>query len=296
MAGSYTLQVTIKDSSGISTTSSVTVTVNQSLTSIKISPLSAAVRPGNTQQFVAAALDQYGYALSVQPSIAFSLGSGSAGSITSAGLYTAPGSSGGSATVIATYGTLTDTANVTVNNNAPAVATAAAASPGTVTGTMTNLSVLGTDGGGQAALTYTWSATGPAPVTFTANGTNAAQRTIAVFSAAGTYVFTAAITNAAGLTAASFVTVTVVSTPVITVSPGAITVNPSATQQFSASSVDQFGAPVSTTCTWSVVSGSGTIGSTGLFTAPAASGGLETVQAAIGSAGRHGDRERPAGQ
>ena len=37
-AGSYTFQVTITDDGGLSTTSSVTVTVNQTLTSITVTP------------------------------------------------------------------------------------------------------------------------------------------------------------------------------------------------------------------------------------------------------------------
>ena len=46
----------------------------------------------------------------------------------------------------------------------PTVAQPAAANPNPVTGTTTNLSVLGADDGGEANLTYTWSASGPAAV------------------------------------------------------------------------------------------------------------------------------------
>ncbi len=73
---------------------------------------------------------------------------------------------------------------------APTVVTAAAASPSPVTGTTTNLSVLGADAGtSEANLTYTWSATGPAPVNYSANGTNAAKNTTATFNKTGTYNF-----------------------------------------------------------------------------------------------------------
>ena len=43
---------------------------------------------------------------------------------------------------------------------------------------------------GKSGLTYTWSTTGtpPGSVGFSANGTNAAQSTVATFSAAGTYL------------------------------------------------------------------------------------------------------------
>ena len=92
---------------------------------------------------------------------------------------------------------------------APTVAVPASATPNPVTGPTTNLSVLGADDGGESNLTYTWSATGPAAVAFSANGTHAARNTIATFSAAGTYSFLATITDTAGKTATSSVNVTV---------------------------------------------------------------------------------------
>src|SRR5262249_13576663 len=62
------------------------------------------------------------------------------------------------------------------SNQAPPVAPPAVGSPNPVTGKTTNLSVLGADDGGAANLIYTWSlANGPAAVSFSANGSNAAQ-------------------------------------------------------------------------------------------------------------------------
>ena len=56
-----------------------------------------------------------------------------------------------------------------------------------------------TDQAGEANLTYTWATIGapPAPVTFSANGTNAAKNTTATFAKAGTYAFQVTISNAA---------------------------------------------------------------------------------------------------
>src|SRR5207245_1494373 len=48
-------------------------------------------------------------------------------------------------------------------NAAPTVATPASATPNPVTATTTNLSVLGTDDGGEATLVYTWATTGTPP-------------------------------------------------------------------------------------------------------------------------------------
>src|SRR2546421_9433537 len=82
---------------------------------------------------------------------------------------------------------LQGTASVTIQNDAPTIATAAAASPNPVTtGTTTDLSVLGADDAGEANLTYTWAVTaGPAGATFSANGTNAAKNSTATFTQAG---------------------------------------------------------------------------------------------------------------
>jgi hypothetical protein len=170
---------------------------------------------------------------------------------------------------------------------APTVATAAHASASPVTGVTTNLSVLGADAGGEANLTYTWTATSaPAPVSFSANATNAAKNTVATFGTAGTYTFLATITNAGGYFATSSVTVTVAATVTnIVVTPGTPTVPGSGTQQFTASSTDQFDQPLATPPAFAWTASVGTITSAGVFNAPAAAGSV-TVSASAG--GVHG--------
>jgi hypothetical protein len=161
-------------------------------------------------------------------------------------------------------------------NQPPKVSTAARVV--SQTPTTVSLAVLGTDDGGEANLTYTWSVVGtpPAPVTFSANGANAAKNTTATFAAAGSYTFQVTITDAAGLTTTSQVTVTVKAVVAsIAVSPGTATVVPGGKQQFSAAARDQFGNALATQpkFTWSLASGSvGTINTSGLYTAPAKSG------------------------
>ena len=77
-------------------------------------------------------------------------------------------------------------------NTAPTVTVAAAASPSPLVGTRALLSVLGADDGVENNLIYTWATTGtpPAPVQFVANGTNAAKKVTAIFTASGSYGFT----------------------------------------------------------------------------------------------------------
>ena len=168
--------------------------------------------------------------------------------------------------------------NVTVSNTAPTVAIAAAASPTSVTGTATTLSVSGADDHGESSLAYSWSATGPAAVAFSATGTNAAKSSVATFAKAGAYTLTATITDAGGLTVSSAVNVTVAQTLTsVVVSPAVATVIAGASQQFVATAIDQFGNPlaIQPPFTWSATGG-GTITSGGLFTAPA-SGATSTV-------------------
>ncbi len=101
--------------------------------------------------------------------------------------------------------------SITSANTAPTVATPASASP--ITSTTFNLSVLGTDDGGEGNLKYTWAATGtpPAPVSFSINGTHDAKNTVATFTKAGTYNLQVTIMDSGGLTVTSSVGVVVYS-------------------------------------------------------------------------------------
>jgi hypothetical protein len=441
-AGSYSLRVTISDAQGQTVSSTVSVSVSQTLTAVAVSPATATVVPNGTQQFTAIANDQFGMALTTQPSFTWTTSGG--GSINASGLFSAGASSGGPFTVTATSGARQGTAAVTVSNavvtaihrincggsatggftadqffsggntfstssnvvtsgvtnaapaavyqserfgnhtytvggltagaaytvrlhfaevyftaagarvfnvavngtqvltnfdifavggankavvrdfpvsasaggqiviqyttvvenpkssaieiltaggtnpnQAPTVATAASANPSPATGTSANLSVNGADDGGQAALTYTWATTGtpPAPVTFSANGTNAAKNTTATFSRVGNYNLRATIADAQGLSVTSAVALTVNPTfTSIAVTPAAATVAPNSTQQFAATARDQFGVALTTApgFTWTA-SGGGTINGTGLFTSSATPGGPFTVTATSGA-------------
>jgi titin len=284
--GTYTFQVTITDAAGLSTTSSVSVFVSQTITGIAVSPTTVSLLPGASQQFAATANDQFGAPLALQPQIVWSLATGAVGTISSTGLYnalTAPGTD----TVNATSGAVIGTASTTVKSNGPTVVTAASASPNPVTGTSTNLSVLGADSGGAASLIYQWSVVGtpPAPVTFSVNGTNAAQNTVVTFDAAGAYSFMVTITDSLGLSVTSSVTVTVAQTiSSIYVSPPGVVLPFNGTQQFTAGAEDQFWNAMASqpNFTWSVPTGAaGAITSTGLYSSSATSG-TDTIQATSG--------------
>ena len=171
-------------------------------------------------------------------------------------------------------------------NQAPTVATVASATPNPVTGTTTNLSVLGADDAGGSNLTYTWATTGtpPAAVNFSDNGTNGAKNTTATFSMAGSYSFTVTITDAGGLSTTSTVDVTVDQTlTAITVSPATASLTGGGTQQFTATGTDQFGVVLATQPTFTWGTTAGTISAGGLLTAPNTPVASGTVTASSGT-------------
>jgi subtilisin-like proprotein convertase family protein len=153
-----------------------------------------------------------------------------------------------------------------------------------IRGTAAALSVSASDDGGEGNLTYTWSASGVGGVTFSPNGSNGSKTSAATFAAAGDYTLTVTVRNPAGGTVTSAVPVRVKQTATsIAVSPSSASIAFGGTQVFTAQQHDQFANPMAAqpSFAWSV-SGGGTIGSSGLFTAGQA-GGPYTVTASADS-------------
>ncbi|WP_202920821.1 IPT/TIG domain-containing protein [Urbifossiella limnaea] len=112
-AGMYLFQVTAADAGGLTITSSVSVSVVQTLTSITVTPLSTTLRLGTQTRFAALALDQFRVALTTQPTFTWTVASGP-GTIDQSGLYTASGRRTGTALVQASVGAVKGTATVRV--------------------------------------------------------------------------------------------------------------------------------------------------------------------------------------
>jgi hypothetical protein len=111
-AGPATVTASAQGANGtVSGDASVTVTAVPVLTSISVSPASASVQTGTTQQFSAIGYDQNGTAMSPQPSFTWAVGGG--GTIDGSGLFTAT-TAGGPYTVTASSGSVHGTASVTV--------------------------------------------------------------------------------------------------------------------------------------------------------------------------------------
>jgi len=170
---------------------------------------------------------------------------------------------------------------------APTVATPAVATPGSISGTTTDISVLGadSDGGGEPNLIYTWRAavkpSGAAAPSLTSNGTNDAKNTTATFHQAGNYTLVVTISDVEGVTASSSVNVVVSQTfSSVAMVPGTANLVAGQQQQIIATGLDQFGLPLAAqpTFTWAVAAGGGSVTSGGLYSAPQ-SGTLASVSA-----------------
>ena len=68
-AGAYTFLVTLADPAGLTATSSVTVTVNQTLASLSVTPGSMTLADRGQQQFQAIGLDQFGRTMAAGPAV-----------------------------------------------------------------------------------------------------------------------------------------------------------------------------------------------------------------------------------
>jgi hypothetical protein len=117
--------VRITDTSGFSTTSNVTITVQQMLNTVKVSPGSATIDTGGTQQFNATAYDQFNSALVTQPTFTWAVTSGG-GSVNSTGVFVAPLAAGTSVVTASSAG-VSGSAGVTIQDGSPAAPTALSA-------------------------------------------------------------------------------------------------------------------------------------------------------------------------
>ena len=169
--------------------------------------------------------------------------------------------------------------------NQPPELTEARALADSVAGTSVGLVARAADDGGEAQVRYTWTvASGPAAVTFAANGSNAAQQTTAIFSAAGSYRLTVTAIDAEGRSASSDVSLTVVQTPAGFALPtGQVVVAADGQQRIPAWLVDQFGTPLASQAgvVWSLVTGAGSIDSEGVYAAGSGAG-FATVRFGFG--------------
>jgi hypothetical protein len=107
-AGTYVLTVNIIDSQGLTTGSAVTVEVRQSPAAVTLTPGRRTLVSGGSVQLACAVNDQFGFAMSAQPSVTWRA---TAGVVGATGVFTAPAGIGVAA-VSASVGALVGTAVV----------------------------------------------------------------------------------------------------------------------------------------------------------------------------------------
>ena len=227
-------------------------------TAISISPLSISLQAGQKEQFTATVTG------SSNPAIAWTA---SGGTISNAGLYTAP-TAAGTYTVTATAIRSRRGGSSTGVTPGSAVVTVAASTPPPVTGTI-KVSVAPTAAslqtGAQQQFSATVSGTSNTAVTWSASsGSISSNGMYTAPSNAGTYTVTA-VSNSDSTKAGS--ALAVVSAPQavsVSIAPGSASVDEASQVQFTAT----VSGLSNTAVTWAVTKGTGTITQSGLFTAP----------------------------
>jgi hypothetical protein len=118
-AGTYTFLVTLRDPAGLTATSGVSVTVNQTQSYLLLTPGRASLMAGQTKQFSVTAEDQFAHVMARSPAWTWTVVAG-AGRVSGTGLYTAPVTGKGRATVRVTGGGMSVSATVTYTVPVPA--------------------------------------------------------------------------------------------------------------------------------------------------------------------------------
>ncbi len=273
--GTYTNTI-VATCRGISASATVVITPGP-LATITVTPTPVTLPISATQQFTAVGKDAFGNVVAITP--VWSATAGGTINATS-GLFTA-GTTPGTFTnnVVATSGSISGTASVTVTAG-PVATITVTPNPATLTiGAQQTFTAVGKDAGGNVVtITPVWSVV---------NGGGTIVSTSGVFTAGtvpGAYVNTVKATQG---TISGTATVNVTSGPItsIIVTPNPATLAPGAAQTFTAIASDASGNVVVIVPVWSVVNGGGTINSsTGVFTAGSTAGTFaNTVKATSGS-------------
>lgn len=248
---------TVTATSAADPTKSAAVTVTLSPTvAIAVAPLAATLTVSQTQQFAATVTG------SANTGVTWTLTG--AGTISNAGLYTAPASINASANVTVTATSAVDptkSANVTVTLSPIAISVG----PPSVSLAASQTQQFTAAVTGSPNTSATWSLTGPGTVS--ASGLYTAPASIAP----GQTATVRAVSNA-DISKAANASVTLLPEVAVTVGPVSVSLGASQSQQFTAA----VSGSRNTTVTWSVI-GSGTISASGLYAAPGTIHATEAV-------------------
>ena len=260
-----TFENTIVASSGAVTSSSTVTVTAGGLASITVAPDTVSLAIGATQQFVAVGKDAHGNVVDI-PNRVWSVAAGG-GTIDTAGLFTAGTPAHTFAhTVMATSGSISGTASVTVTPGPLASITVSPPSSNLAIGAHQSFTAVGYDDYDNVVpIAPTWLVVG-------GGGTIDTSGVFTADTVAGTYTNTVVArvgSGCVGISGRATVVVQPGALATITISPSDPSLLPGMTQQFTAAGTDAHGNTVAITPEWSVVGpGGGTIdSSTGLYTA-----------------------------
>lgn len=237
----------------------------KTLSSVAVSPQTASVQSGQTQQFTATAKYSDGSTADVSSTAAWTVNSGSIASVSNTGLVTAKAE--GSVTVSASFNGMTGSAALTVQSTTKTV-NSVSVTPGSATiavGATQQFTATATySDGTTSAVTsgVTWSSSASSVATISASG-------LATAASAGQATVTATYQGKSG---SAKVTATIATVMSIAVTPTSASVPVGGTQQFTATATYSDGttSDVTSTSAWSSSNTSvATINATGLATAVA---------------------------
>ncbi len=244
--------------------------VNPVLTSLTLTPTGVSVKTGQTRQFTAQGLDQFGASLTTAPTVTWTA---SGGTISTSGLFTA-GQTTGPGSVTAASGAVRSTVQLTIT--APTTTTTlqlrdstgnvlSDVNPVTVTGTQLRVDprIVNSTGGIVNSAPTVKMAVTLAPTNGNATFTMSGSTGNILFTRAGSYDLNF---SSSGMTRRLRVTVNATLTS-LQVSPSSVSVQTGQTRQFTAAGFDQFGQALAAapSIAWTAIGG--TVSSTGLFTA-----------------------------
>ncbi len=240
-AGSYT--VTAISAADTSKSASATVNVTAPVVSLSVTPTSATLTTGRTQQFTATVSGTSNTGVTW---------TATGGSVSTAGLYTAP----------TTAGSYTVTATSVADNTKSASAIVSVSAPVAVSVTPSSASLLTA---GSQQFTATVSGSTNTSVTWSTNGgTVSSSGLYTAPSSGGNYTVTA--TSVADSTKSASATVTVSATVAVSISPTSASLLTGGTQQFTAT----VSGTTNTSVNWSA--SGGTISYLGYYSAPSTAG------------------------
>ncbi|XHR27284.1 MAG: discoidin domain-containing protein [Chthoniobacteraceae bacterium] len=316
-ATTYTDPVTVTGSSGGLTASySFRVGSTPVLSGIQVSPAFSRVIVGGTQAFTASGVDQYGDAFALGTPTWATSGNGT---VSGSGSFI--GSTQGAASVTASYGGITGNAAVAVHATLANLAISGSASASSITGANVAANAIDGNTGTRwesqssdnqwiavdlgkvydlSSASIQWETAYASSYDLQVSTDGSTWKTVQSytkadssadtlnFSATGRYVRLNLKTRATGYGFSiwefqlyGFLNASAITPSTVLITPGGETVLSGKSLQFTAYALDNSGNGGSTTATWSV-SGGGTVGAAGLFTAETA-GGPYVVTAAVGT-------------